>query len=381
MSASRGGFSVLIIDGESEFALFAAHCLARYPEVEIHVLSNERWAPIRLSRYLRSYTYGAPTSDEGARLGLIADVVRRHKVDVLLPTGIDGIAFAVANRDALASLTALAPIPDAAALALASNKWLLARFQREHGIPGPPTVLVSDDEDFRQRLREMAFPVLLKPAVAWGGDGIERFETLPDAERWLGNSSRRKAFGQYIVQTFLPGHVVGINLLARDGRILAMTIQRGIIPNSQKYAAAGAIRFFREDRIAAIAEELVSALNWNGFANLDALADSRDGSLKILEINARFWGSLRGSLVADVSFPYLACLAALDRPFERPEYMETRYFHTVTALRESLRRLRGKSQIEGLAFRETGLQFLVSDPVAESLRALRQRADRGISAA
>ena len=381
MRDPSGAFSVLILDGESEFALFATHCLARYPAVRIHALSGERWAPIRFSRYLRSYTYDGAAANDGRRLERISELVRRQKIDVLLPTGIAGIAFAVASRDALASLTALAPVPDPAALALASNKWLLAEFQREHGIPGPPTVLVGDDEEFDRQIRELVFPVLLKPVSAWGGDGIERFETLPDLRRRLAGPSLKAAAGRYIVQTLLPGHVVGINVLAREGAMLAATVQRGIIPNTRKYAAAGAIRFLREERALATAERIVSALHWSGFANLDTLADSDDGQLKVLEITARFWGSLRGSLVAGVSFPYLACLAALNRPFDRPEYEESRYFHTVTALRESLRKVRGKGSVDGFDFRKTGLRFLAVDPLAEGLRALHQRADRGEVAA
>jgi D-aspartate ligase len=225
---------------------------------------------------------------------------------------------------------------------------------------------------FEEQLRGLEFPVLLKPVVAWGGEGIERFDDLSDLKRYLEQRDVEEMGGRSIVQSFLPGFVVGVNVLSRDGKTLATTLQRGIIPNTQKYAAAGAIEFIKEHRFSAIADRLVSALGWSGFANVDTLYDSRDDQLKILEINARFWGGLRGSLVAGVSFPYLACLAALDIPFPAPNYEFARYFHTKTALRERVLGLMGRSREDGFAWRETGLRSLLADPVAEAMRAFRQ---------
>jgi len=379
MSAVRESFSVLIPDGGSEFALFVAHCLAGYsnvgmPEVVVHILSGERWSPTRFSRYCRTYTFRQIGPDDDSRLDVVAEVVKKHSIDVLLPTETEWISFAVANREALSTFVAVAPLPDPENFRIANNKWLLAQCLEANQIPSPPTVLVTYDDLFESKLHDMAFPVLLKPTMAWGGEGIERFEDLPALKRYLQQRDRSEIEGQFIVQTLLPGSVVGVNVLSLDGRMLATTMQRGIIPNTQKYAAAGAIEFIKEDGFAAIAQRLVSALGWSGFANVDTLHDSQDDQLKILEINARFWGSLRGSLVAGVSFPYLACLAALDIPFPMPDYELARYFHTKTALREVMSRLVGKNREDGFVLRETGIKFLLADPLAEGMRAFRQEA-------
>lgn len=381
MSAPRIRFSVLIPDGESSFALFVAHCLTRYPGVQVHVMSAERCAPIRFSRYRRTYTFAKNGLNDGIRLCAVEKTIKKCGIDVLLPTETNWLSFAAANREYLSRFVAVADVPDLQSLAIANNKWLLAEFLKEKGIPGPPTVLVTNDACFDRQLRELKFPVLLKPVSAWGGDGIERFDHLHDLRSFFERKGPAKLERQFIVQTIVPGSVVGINVLAREGRILAMTMQRGIIPNSQKYAAAGAIEFLWERSFEAAAGALISTLKWSGFANLDTLHDSRDGSLKILEINARFWGSLRGSLVAGVNFPYLACLAALGIPFEAPEYRLARYFHSITALREALLRVRGKAHAGKFALRETGIKYLLSDPLAEGLRAVQQQFDHKSSMA
>jgi predicted ATP-grasp superfamily ATP-dependent carboligase len=277
----------------------------------------------------------------------------------------------VRNPERLSKFVAVAPVPDEKAFKIANNKWLLSQFLKEHSIPSPPTVLVTQDQLFDENL-ELEFPVLLKPVMAWGGDGIERFDDASDLKDYLEQQNPEKVKGRFIIQSFLPGRVVGVNVLSHGGKILAMTMQRGIIPNTQKYAAAGAIEFIKENRFAAIALQLVAALGWSGFANIDTLHDSRDDCLKILEINARFWGSLRGSLIAGVSFPYLTCLSALDIPFPMPDYQLARYFHPKTAMRAGVSKLRGRGQAGKVRFQETGLKFFVADPLAEVVRALRQ---------
>jgi predicted ATP-grasp superfamily ATP-dependent carboligase len=372
MNAQSESFSVLIPDGESEFALFVAHCLAQFPSVKLHFLSGERWASTRFSRYCCTYTFKQTGSDDQSMLNTVADLVKKKKIDVLLPSGTNAISFAAANREALSTFVAVAPVPDSRSFEIANNKWLLAQFLEEERIPSPPTVLVTCDDLFEQKLQDIEFPVLLKPASAWGGEGIERFDNAPELRRYLEQHDPERVKGRFIIQSFLPGFVVGVNVLSSNGKTLAMTMQRGIIPNTQKYAAAGAIRFIREDRFFTIAQKLISTLRWSGFANLDTLYDSRDDQLKILEINARFWGSLRGSLMAGVNFPYLACLAALGIPFTMPDYQLVRYAHSKTALRKGIAGFLGKSRETDFAFGETGLRFLLADPLAEVMRALRQ---------
>jgi D-aspartate ligase len=368
----KTSFSVLIPDGDSEFALFAAHCLAHFPNLKLHVLSGKRWAPLRFSRYCDSYTFKRFDPDSATYLDTVAEIVRKHEIDVLLPTETKWLTFAVAHREALSKFVALAPVPEPRAFEIANNKWLLAEFLTQNEIPSPPTVLVTCDAVFQEKLSQMEFPVLLKPVTAWGGDGIERFENLSDLGHFLEQHRREKIKDRFVVQSLLSGFVVGVNVLCRAGKILAATMQRGIIPNTKRYAAAGAIKFIKEDRFLGIAERLVSGLGWSGFANLDTLYDSGEDQLKILEINARFWGSLRGSAIAGVSFPYLACLAALGIPFPKPDYELARYAHPKTALRAGLLRLLGRNQISDFTLQETGLRFLLADPVAETVRAFRQ---------
>lgn len=364
-------FSVLVPDGESEFALFAMHGFMNKPHLKINVLANNPWVPARFSRQCHKFIYHPPQADYHQRLETVLWVVKETGADVLLPTGIEGIKFAGSVRSELSEVIAVAPVPEPEAFDLVNNKWRLAQFMAEQGIAGPPTIFASMDAAFDQQLRAMKFPILAKPYMAWGGEGIRRFETLAEFENFVAEYGPERFRNRYIIQTFLNGYVVGLNILSRQGQILAHTMQRGIIPNTTKWAAAAAIRFIQHEGVLETAQKLLAALKWNGFGNLDMFFDTDDRQVKILEVNSRFWGSLRGSYVAGVNFPYLACLAGLNIPFDSPTYELAQYVHPKTALKVGLSKLLGKQQNE-FAFDETGLKYLLRDPVAEAARAFYQ---------
>ena len=120
--------SVLIPDGESEFALFVMHCLAPRHDVRIHVAGEGRWPSTRLSRFCASYTRIPAKVDETSWLSIVSDIVRRRRIDVLLPVGPRGISATVRHREALTSFVAVVPTPTAESLATADDKGRLATF-------------------------------------------------------------------------------------------------------------------------------------------------------------------------------------------------------------------------------------------------------------
>jgi predicted ATP-grasp superfamily ATP-dependent carboligase len=363
--------SVLIPDAASSFALFTLHCLADRPNVRVHVLGQEAWPALRFSRYASSFSYRPGRFDDPAYLDCVTDIIRQKKIDVFLPTDSDAIAFVNSNRNALKGVVAIPPLPGPEQFDIANNKWLTAQFLRTQGLPGPNTLLVSADPGFWQALQEMKFPVMLKPVTSRDGDGIERFDRLADLERHLGSLEMASIAGRFLVQELIDGPVIGLNVLARAGELLAFTIQQAVIPNSKRYSAAGAIKFIQNERFELALRELVARLNFDGYANVDTLCD-QDQQLNIIDINARFWGSLRGSMVAGVNFPYLACLAALDIPFPLSAYHPVRYFHPKTGIKHILHTLLGKAELKDVAIKEVGLNYLLLDPIAEVMRAYRQ---------
>jgi len=363
-------FSVLIPDGENEHALWVARSLAHSRQARLHVLSSKRWMPVRLSRHCRLYKFSSSGADYARRLNALADIAQRVHIDVILPVSEEGTLFAATEREALSRLASLPPIPEPETLQIAKNKWQLNQFACQHNLPVPEAILVTPDLAFGQRVFTLEYPVLLKPTTLTDGQGIRRFDTPSELLGFLKSQEEEMFQAKYLVQTYVPGSDVGLSVLCQEGEILAFTIQRGIISAAHRFGPLMAMQFINQGDVLDIGQRLVSALRWSGVAHIDFRHDSRDGQAKIIEMNARYWGSLLGSLVAGVNFPYLACLAAQGVSFVRPGYQYSKYAYTTTVIKEGLLSLLGKNSLSGFAFRETGLKFFLADPLPEVVKKL-----------
>jgi len=353
--SESNALSVLILDGESPYALSIARCLAAARVVRTHVLSSWRWAPVRFSRSIESFHSwsgfkGVLASEE------CSNVAREVGADLCLATDEVGIEFTVRQGSWL-SVPSVA-VPSLDSLQLTLDKWALARFLVANGLPHPTTELASHCAGSSVRSAALRFPVLLKPRSGGNGFGIRRFDGLRALDESLEvDNSRERA----IVQTEITGYDIDCSVLCRDGEVLAYTIQKGFAA-SVGFGPPGAIEFVDDSDVIDVVRRLMAALRWNGVAHVDLRYDDVTGAVNIIEINPRFWGSVLGSLHAGINFPYLACLSALGRPFAAPYYRTCRYVGGATAL-GYWKRGRFARSSTGFSFTDTLFWYARHDPV------------------
>jgi predicted ATP-grasp superfamily ATP-dependent carboligase len=66
---------------------------------------------------------------------------------------------------------------------------------------------------------------------------------------------------------------------------------------------------------------LLRGAGWTGVAMVEFKLDARSGIPRLMEVNARFWGSLQLAISAGVDFPFLLYRHALgERPSPPPAY-------------------------------------------------------------
>lgn len=371
---TRTKLSVLMLDGESNIALEVARCLARVPYVKLHVLSEDPWAPMRLSRHRHTFQTKHVGKNDAERLASIRQAVKRTGADVILPVMEPAVRFVAAHRQALSEITAVPPTPPPEVFDIVTNKRDISDFMVKHSIPGQPTVLpITSNGSFESNLKRLPFPALLKPVKAQGGEGIRYFDN-PDLLK-SALTKNRHSFSQYILQSFIPGRDIDCSVLCQEGKILAYTIQQGFMSRTEKFAPAAGVEFVENQQVLSAASELISKAKWGGVAHLDFRYDSRDNQPKLIDFNGRFWGSLVGSLVAGVNFPYLACLAALNIPFPLPKYHLRRFMASSFAVKQFLQKISGRNSY-AVPLRETGLPYDLADPLSEAVKRFRNHKHR-----
>ncbi|HQF37859.1 MAG TPA: ATP-grasp domain-containing protein [Opitutaceae bacterium] len=302
--------AVLVLDGDSPNALNVARALGLTRAWRVHVLrQGAAWrARIDWSRHVASHRVARSGVGAPEYIDEVVRTAGRVGAEVIFPL-CEGTALrCLEARERIERVARLIPLAAPNRFRCAIDKGRFSEFLSAHGLPQPRTVVHRGGTPLSPIPPDFAFPAIVKPARGENGRGITRSETRVELDRALRGLGEEASF---VVQEFVAGTDFDCSLLARDGRLLAWTMQEETMPDGRAFAPAAVTRFVEDGPTLAMIERLVAALEWSGLAHIDMRRSRRTGEVLLLEVNARPWGSLLGSVEAGVNFPDLACRAAL----------------------------------------------------------------------
>ncbi|SIN69449.1 carboxylate--amine ligase [Algoriphagus halophilus] len=349
-------FSVLIPDGDEANALSVVRCLAEVKNIQVFVISEHKYAPIRFSRYVKKFIH-LPFGDNENYLAGIIEAIKKTKADVLLPVGVRAVRLIIEKKETFAKVIANINTPEIHSFDIADDKWLLSRWLKENNIAHPETLLFSPGDNLEEVISKISFPIIVKPRVGWGGKGIEIFENNDQFEEWYSGFDHKM---DLIVQDYIKGYDIDCSLLGKQGEILAYTIQRSI-KYSADYPWPYGLEFKNQEEILAIVEDLVEKFNWSGIVHIDLRYDEVEKRANLIEMNPRFWASVTASIFAGVNFPYLACLTALGEELPIIKLEDKIVVRSGPAVKMTWKRI-VKNQ-KNLNFDNSFLEFIAKDPL------------------
>jgi len=353
----NGSFSVLIPDGESHYATSIVRCLAEEKEVKTIVLSRDRNAPIRFSRYTSKFIYNLFGESKEERLAAIIDAIKKTNTDILLPVDVETIRLVSENKEKLSNLIAIAPNPELNSFDIADDKWLLSLWLKENNIPHPNTLLFKSTSSLEEALSALSFPIIIKPRNGSGGKGIHIIKNAEELQSWYNEFDHSE---DQIIQSYIKGYDIDCSVICSEGRILAHTIQKGL-KYTVDYPWPYGIEFLENDEIFHIVKEVVDKFNWSGVVHIDLRYDEVERQAKLIEMNPRFWASVTASIFAGVNFPYLSCLSGLKVELPEIKTRKNLVLRTGPALKMTLKRLFNKQDY--LPFDNTFGEFIIKDPL------------------
>lgn len=317
---------VLIADSDSRQALAATRSLAKAG----HVVFNAAERSPSLagsSKYSDGQLRCSSADREPERyVADISALASAHAIDLLLPMTEVSTWLLSAQRELLPG-GCLLPFADAERLQMASDKAAMVTLARELAVPVPRTVLCHDAEGALLAISELPFPVVLKPsrsrvrtAEGWVSNRVAY--ATDEAELRARLAQLQSASFPLLLQERIRGHGIGFFACYDRGRLVATFAHRRL----REKPATGGVSVLSESipvppRALDLGRRLLERLDWHGVAMVEFKEDERDGSLRLMEINARFWGSLQLAIHAGVDFPViLAGMAGGTPPANPPEY-------------------------------------------------------------
>lgn len=309
---------VLILDGSQRSALAATRSLGRQGIAVIVADATEKTLA-GSSRYCQGRAiYPSPVlSPEGFIESLRKEVLRRE-ITVLLPMTDITTYSILKHRDAFPGVSI--PFAPFEAFEALSDKWKLDQLARELKINVPKTYLIRTGEEIRSVIDHLKFPVVMKPYCSkifsngkWATAPVRYASSAQEIYQTV---SENKTFQShpFLIQEYICGKGQGVFALYDRGKPVAFFAHRrlrekppsgGISVLSESVALDPALR--------EIACRILDRVSWHGVAMIE-LKVTAEGVPYLIEVNARFWGSLQLAVDAGVDFPWLLYQLAIGKP-------------------------------------------------------------------
>jgi predicted ATP-grasp superfamily ATP-dependent carboligase len=251
------------------------------------------------------FVYRHPLKEEELFIKDLLNKVKSENYDLIFPVADNCLKPIIDNREELSKYTKIA-LPDNETFMKGYDKGNTLKIAMENGISCPITYF-SMDELYKNQ-EKLVFPLIIKPRISSGSRGFkvcDSFEELINSYQEL-----QSEYGELLVQEFIPdGGELGVYTLFNfESEPRAVTVQKRL----RSYPVSGGPSTLRKtiknetsNKAMELGFKLLKAMGWSGVAMVEFRIDKRDGSLKLMEVNPRFWGSLHLSILAGVDFPYL----------------------------------------------------------------------------
>ena len=189
-------------------------------------------------------------------------------------------------------------IPDPKILECIADKYKQHELARHAGIPVPETFCVSDMDQLQDIKNKIPLPAFIKGAdvTAWRhkfGSAVKGF-TVRDQRELLGTS--RMIFEQGVtglIQELIEGpdtcHYKASCYVSRKGEILLAFGLQKLRQHPVNYGFGCLVQSLQYPELLQLGRNFFLRIGYRGVGSAEFKLDQRDGKLKLIELNPRYW--------------------------------------------------------------------------------------------
>lgn len=303
----------IVLDGEQRSALAVTRSLGR-KGIHVTVGAEKNPSLSSSSRYCsNAFSYPSPYGDPVGFMQALSERAKASGNSILFPMTDVTLTEVLTNREKLPK-NIIIPYVERDKYINLTDKIKLFQLARKLDIHIPATFISTDYENLDCLIREVTasgFPVVVKPnyskirtdkgwvnaAVHYAMDESKLRDVL---------SKDIFCFFPFLVQKKVEGPGVGIFLLMDNGEVVAEFAHKRL----REKPPSGGVSVLCESidpPVGALqdAVKILKAVLWTGVAMVEFKIDREQNISRLLEVNARFWGSLQLAITSGVDFPYL----------------------------------------------------------------------------
>jgi protein-tyrosine-phosphatase/predicted ATP-grasp superfamily ATP-dependent carboligase len=329
----QSGHVALVIGSDTRAFLAVVRSLGRQG-VTVHVAPYDFASPALQSRFiaqihrLPSLQAGSDAA-EGAALWVAAlsELCARIRPDFIIPCDDRSIIPLQLHAAELTHLRIA--LPGREAFEAFFDKGNTRALAQACGVPVAPGQVLGAADTAESLVAAYGLPLYVKPRNSYLLHSLDRRRDViacPDAEALRGVLSTVGTREEYIVEGRQRGIGVGVSVLARDGEVTQLFQHRRVRERTGGGGSTYRVSERPDPALARMVRAMAAATRLDGVAMFEFKVDDDTQSAALLEVNARFWGSLPLAVASGVDFPWLWMRQALCAPPSAPIAYRAPYY-------------------------------------------------------
>lgn len=282
----------------------------------------------------------------------IMAICERDRIDTIFPSYDPQVYILTKNRERLAQRGVSILAPEFETVSILLDKFNQLELAAKTGFPHPATFRL-DEHDLHELAERIEPPWVIRPTASARSRGMAVVRRREDLASVVDELSRKHR--DLILQEYIPGHQKQnfYLMIGRNHEVLSLIAPQVLRTSHRVYRnSSAAVIFNHEHEMRERVVELIRPLGWQGGLTVQTKIDSRDGSLKLMEINPRLG-----------SHTWYSTEMGIDTPL-----MQWRSYHGEPV--EPIREYPGKALLLEPFEDFIGLLFVLTDSVAFRIRKL-----------
>lgn len=280
------------------------------------------------SRYVKPQLCPHPLNEEAGFLKWVVGAfsIQGQRLPVFF-TSDDFLLCFSKNREVLKQYF-LFNLPGHDFLLKISDKYQQYLLAKETSTPVPQTFVVRTSEEIRELTeRVLPYPLFIKglEVNSWRkkiSASTKGFQ-VDDSEQLKNKlvdllSKEVPVIVQEMIQGGDTNHYKYCAYVSGQGDLLGEFTLRKIRQNPIRFGVGAAVVSVHDEELLTLGRALFKKSAFRGIGSAEFKRDEKDGKLKLIEINPRYWQQNYLSTACGINFPYINFLDLLDRRNERP---------------------------------------------------------------
>lgn len=275
----------------------------------------------KISRYAKSVRCPHPLQKESE---FIDWVKTRFSDNHLIPAFItqdDFLTVFSRNRKTLSEYFAF-NMMDHSMLESIMDKYLQSLLAVKAGIEIPKTWQVNEPSDLRHIQADLTYPLIIKgrDVNSWRNSIGTSNKVYPANDvnelKSILHGILEKGIS-VIVQELICGpetnHYKYCSYISANGEVLAEFTLRKIRQNPVRFGVGTVVESIHSPEITDLGRKLFSGIGFIGVGSAEFKKDQTDGTIKLIEINPRYWQQNSLATKCGINFPYINYMDLLER--------------------------------------------------------------------